>query len=130
MTWANSSVTVTRMLQTKFEVNLLSSFREEDDCWLMTTDAEIKKLWSRYKFAAGNGNGNAAATIAIPLLFFFKKKKVELKTSWWFYWRFNFFQHILIYLRFKPTIYIIQTAIHADTSSKVILAWFEYVRSF
>jgi hypothetical protein len=39
MTWANSSVTVTRMLQTKFEVNLLSSFREEDDCWRMTTDA-------------------------------------------------------------------------------------------
>jgi hypothetical protein len=27
------------MLQTKFEVNLLSSFREEDDCWRMTTDA-------------------------------------------------------------------------------------------
>jgi hypothetical protein len=31
MTRANSSVTVTRMLQTKFEVILLSSFRGEDD---------------------------------------------------------------------------------------------------
>jgi hypothetical protein len=39
MTGANLSVTVTRMLQTKFEVNLLSSFREEDDFWRMMTDA-------------------------------------------------------------------------------------------
>jgi hypothetical protein len=38
MTWAYSSVTVARVLQTKFEVNLLSSFREEDDCWRMTTN--------------------------------------------------------------------------------------------
>jgi hypothetical protein len=41
MTLANASVTVTRMLQTKFEVNMSSSFREEDDCWRMTTDAGI-----------------------------------------------------------------------------------------
>jgi hypothetical protein len=39
MTWANSSVTVTRMLQTKSKVDLLSSFREEDYCWCMTTEA-------------------------------------------------------------------------------------------
>jgi hypothetical protein len=44
MTWANSSVTVTRMLQTKFEVNLPSSFREEDDCCRMTTDVGVSRF--------------------------------------------------------------------------------------
>jgi hypothetical protein len=44
---------------------------------LKTIHKELKKLWSTYKFADGNGNvnANAARTITIPLIFFLQKKK-------------------------------------------------------
>jgi hypothetical protein len=40
---------------------------------MKTIDQELKKLWSRYKFA----DGHAAETITIPLLFFQKKSRAK-----------------------------------------------------
>jgi hypothetical protein len=48
---------------------------------MKTIYQEIKKLWSRYKFADGNGNGNADPTITIPLLFFQKKSPAKNRLS-------------------------------------------------
>jgi hypothetical protein len=52
------------------------------------------------------------------------------KTFRWFCQHLIFVQHIWIYLRFKPKIYIIYTEIHAGTLKIVILAWFKYIISF
>jgi hypothetical protein len=44
MIWANLSVAVTKIVQIKVHVNLLSSLLEEKECWRMTTDAAASPL--------------------------------------------------------------------------------------
>jgi hypothetical protein len=67
MTWANSSVTVTMMLQSKFEVNLPSSFREEDDCWRMATNARASPFYTNSSpWAFGSGELMIYASLSLP----------------------------------------------------------------